>query len=593
MKSVVALWQACLREAGELHQVHVQRDMAYAMSRIEHEGLSFLTITLPAFEKDFLSALALGRVTSDHFLSFKKKGGLPAFLSGFLRCVFDTAGYIREDADPSVVRSLRQILLLVSKIELPTTPSRERDAVEAYVSTDVEVGRVEIDPDLLDRFSKWSRHMLGSYFSRIEKRIWSEPLPVRHSSGALATRESYNSRFGFSTYTERLHRIFPFWEVVTPSWRELVDGVDISMLPPELEPPVRVALVPKTMKGPRIIAMEPVWMQFVQQGLLSVFTDELRRDGDLAARCGWLDQEPNRRLARRGSIDGSFATIDLSEASDRVSVQVVRTLLGSAKYLLSAVMAARSERAELPDGRIIALNKFASMGSSMCFPIESLVFQVLVRMAIGESEGELRPSKRSSRFSRESRVFGDDLIVPEDSAPHLVRLLEAFGLKVNLNKSFTTGRFRESCGSDWFRGYDVSVFKLRSPFPTKARQPSLERAIDFHNRAFSHGWFSTAEFVAKWLLTTDYIPYGPPQEGSSYLWTYGKPTRQRWNRNLQRLETQSLVFKKRKPLDPLDGYGALKKFFQPHGDEPREVDHLQRDGRSQPVGVTVGWTAIA
>ena len=126
MKSVVMLWVACLKEAGDQYRVRTNRDLAYALSRVEKEGLSFLGITLPNFEKDLLTAVARGYAGSDLFAGFTQRGGLPTFMSGFLCQIFDVDGLLRDDADPSLLRAVRQVLLLVSKTEAPYSKRARR-----------------------------------------------------------------------------------------------------------------------------------------------------------------------------------------------------------------------------------------------------------------------------------------------------------------------------------------------------------------------------------------------------------------------------------------------------------------------------------
>ncbi len=594
MKSVVMLWVACLKEAGDQHHVRIDRDLAYAESRLEHEGLSFITIVLPGFEKDLLTAVSQGRIDSNHFVGFRRRGGLPAFLSGFLCRVFHSDGTLRPDADITALRAVRQVLLLVGKIELPVTRSRELEALAGYIKTDASLE--EIPEYLLRDFRDASRVLLAPYLAAVESRIWSGDWIPRHSSGALATRELYNSRHSFRTWTERLQSVLRWEDEVAVSYREIVDHVDdFSVLAPEHEPPSKVTTVPKTMKSPRIIAEEPVWNQFIQQGVLHVMTEVLQepRFRRLADIFSWLDQEPNRELARVGSIDGSFATLDLSEASDRVSLQLVEALLSQHPFLRDVVLASRSQRAKLSTGEEIVLNKFASMGSSLCFPMESMVFFIIEAMAWAEHEGMV-PSALRVRGLPRMRVYGDDLIVPSTVAQILSHRLEVYGLKVNARKSFTTGPIRESCGADWYHGVDISVFKIRVPFPeTEHQYDATSRTIEFHNNAYSAGWFLVAEEAAK-ALNGLYrsLPRVPVGTRISALWSWDpvKSNAVRLDPKLQRRQYRSFVFRQTKPTDPLAGYGALKKSFSPHHEE-RDLAHLERDGRSRYAGVHIGWSA--
>lgn len=595
MKSVVMLWFVCLTEAGDLHHVRTSRDAAYAASRIEQEGESFITITLPTFEKDLLSGIAQGKIGSNSFFGFRKRRGLPTFLSGFLRQLFDSDGVLRVDADPQVLKTLRQILLLAKKVSVPATDGRIKAALRSYISTDEQLE--DIPGNLLAEFQEASRVLLAPYLSDVEARLWSGDWQPRHSSGALATRESYNSRFSNRVWTERLQQVFPWWEDLACSWREIYDHAsDFSILARDKEPPCKVTFVPKTMKGPRIIAEEPAWIQYVQQGIFRVMSEVIQdpKHRKLLEMFAWNDQAPNRELARLGSIDGSYATLDLSEASDRVHLQLVEALLSSAPFLRECVLAARSESVIMPTGKVHRLKKFASMGSALCFPIESMVFFIIESMAWGDSQG-IVPSALRMRGLPRMRVYGDDLIVPIEVAHLLAQRLESYGLKVNLAKSFTTGLFRESCGADWFRGEDVSVFKMGHPLPESIRQTEyLNKGIQFHNRVYDAGWFLVAREIEKALKRVlPRIPSVPVGMPVSALWSHDGATAVRHHPGLQRIQVKVLIFRQVKPVDPLDGYGAFKKVNQDY--DPYRLksrDHLERDGRGHYVGVHSGWSVV-
>ena len=61
-------------------------------------------------------------------------------------------------------------------------------------------------------------------------------------------------------------------------------------------------------------------------------------------------------------------------------------------------------------------------------------------------------------------MYGDDIIVPSNASADAVAVLRAFGFTPNARKTFTTGSFRESCGGDYFMGYDVrSVYITTEP----------------------------------------------------------------------------------------------------------------------------------
>lgn len=93
MKSTeLLLTHAILTDVGLALHTSIDRDWSYLQSRFEHEGLSFLTITLPTFAKDFERCLEQGYVSASEFRSFKKdrsSGLIPSFLRGITAYVFD------------------------------------------------------------------------------------------------------------------------------------------------------------------------------------------------------------------------------------------------------------------------------------------------------------------------------------------------------------------------------------------------------------------------------------------------------------------------------------------------------------------------
>jgi len=377
------------------------------------------------------------------------------------------------------------------------------------------------------------------------------------------------------------------------NWRHLYDeSSGIRVLSPAEEVPSRVTSVPKTMKTPRIIAMEPSWNNQIQQAILRCICDTLESDKFASLNSGfyWDTQDHNRSLAKVGSESTRLATIDLSEASDRVSLQLIRDgLLKHHRGLQQAILACRSERAKLPSGDVIPLKKFASMGSALTFPLESMVFYTVIHLAWKACYGKVHSALTPNDGVR---VYGDDMVVPVEMVPFLIKELETFGLKVNATKSFWTGFFRESCGEDYYAGFPVKTVKLGGVLPYKGRLDLVVKAIEFHNNLFNAGYFGTARYVKHLVLKDSglrtHIPSIPPSHtGLGFFSNDESEWKTRVNPNLQKLEYRVLIKRTSKPTDPLLDYGALRKFFNPH--DLRELDHLRRDGRSQLVGLTTGW----
>lgn len=272
------------------------RDIKTLKSRVAHEGISFLTITLPSFCKDFERSLAQGAIDSTCFLGFKKYGAIPAFLRGMLSHVFDqsTGGVLDEieglDAvDIQCIRAIRQICLSFKKIEIDCEPERVRQSVERFVETERDLSTISVPETLVNDFVNVSRILYDNALSNVTL----DDLRPKHGPGATAEGVQGNRKFSWQFWHERLEPYFPFIETAYPSVS--VYGTkefqNVTLLTEEQEMPVRVTLVPKTLKGPRIIAIEPCCMQYVQQAIRSELYNILERSYYTNGHINFRDQK--------------------------------------------------------------------------------------------------------------------------------------------------------------------------------------------------------------------------------------------------------------------------------------------------------------
>jgi hypothetical protein len=569
------------------------------MRRIKHEGLSFLTITLPAFAKDFEKALDQEQVDSTLFVGYSKNECLPRFLSGFTSQVFNVkTGVLLDDPSIDAILCVRQICYLFHKLELPCTPARERAAFSAYIECEQSIqDSIEtVSSTQQDAFQRVARLLFGKLFSSIDRKIYNGDIVPKHGPGATADRVRGNAKFSTKLWTKRLEEVFPAMEFLYTSPRHFLnaieDGVGPEWLDPGSEIPVRVVSVPKTLKTPRIIAIEPVHMQYVQQGLMEVIVKGIESNDSLLRHfIGFTDQIPNRTMACQGSKDGDLATLDLSEASDRVSTLHVDLLTADFHWLNSAVFACRSSKAEVPEFGIQTLLKYASMGSALTFPLEAMVFLTIVFLGIEQELNTQVSEELISEFIGKVRVYGDDIIVPVEYVHSVIDILSVFGLKVNVNKSFWTGKFRESCGGDYYAGNDVTVMRSRRELPSSPKcVQEIISAVSFRNQAYTSGFWRTADFLDQWLR--DIIPFPNVQDTSpglgrhSYL---GYET-QRVCPVLQRSLVRAAVVTSKIPESNLEGPDALLKCFLKRGSEPfADIKHLERAGRPVSLDIKHRW----
>jgi len=599
MKSLMLLWHRVAVDYATRCCTSASRDFSTVTRRVEHEGISFLTITLPAFGKDFERSLELGAVEQHLWSSStswkKSKGGLPLFLGGFLAQVFNPeSGKLLDDPSIDAILAIRQLSLMFAKIALPCSDARERAAYDGYIQCELDIHRCDSSRSLsLERdFSTTSQALFARPLTKVDFQVYHCEILPKHGPGATADFLRGNGKFEQRTWTTRLEKILPAGEFLLPNWSFYDSLEEVDFREPGSEEPVRVVSVPKTLKTPRIIAIEPC-MMYTQQALLECLLEEITADKTLNSMLGFDDQIPNQVLARQGSRFGDLATLDLSEASDRVSNQLVEILFKNYPHLGEAVQATRSLRADVKGHGIIPLAKFASMGSALTFPIEAMVFLTVVISAISKESNLPVSRELLSKLKGRVRIYGDDIIIPVEYVRAVIADLEAFGLKVNTNKSFWNGKFRESCGREYYDGFDVSIVKVRQLIPeSRRRVDRVISTVSLRNQLYFAGCWG----AARWLdgLLGKLLKYFPVVESTSpvlgrhsFLPGYesGREDGRIFAPMVKGWRITSVI-----PEDILDDKGALLKFFLKRGGLPSvDENHLTHAGRAQAVNIKLGW----
>jgi len=641
VKSLMSLWSCAADDLAARCCTSATRDIKTVSSRFEHEGLSFLAITLADFGKATQKWLDQGFVVPSDVPAFRRDRltGLPVFMQGFLGRVFNpVSGVLLDDPCIDAIHAIRRLTLMFSKIALPesqdsggdfrkvVTAKRERSAMHAFVQCEQEVRESDslLDPQFLEDFKRMSNMLFADTFAKVDRDVYWGRLIPKHGPGAVADRLTSNGKFNQRAWPRRLQRCFPASEFMFSNQREYADYKhEIDFLEPGSEIPVRVITVPKTLKSPRVIAIEPTAMQYCQQALKRSLASALKEDDFLSRTIGSDDQTPNQRLARSGSLSGDLATLDLSEASDRVSNQHVRALFEDFPHLHEAVQSCRSRKADVPGHGVIRLAKFASMGSALCFPVEAMVFTTLIFLGIErELSSPLSRHQLIKLFDERVRVYGDDLIVPREHVLSVVDELSTFGYRVNAGKSYWTGRFRESCGREYYDGHDVSVVKVRRVLPTRQQDASgVISSVALRNLFYQDCEWQSAKWMDHYLGTLlshfpDVGPSSPLLGRVTFLdldSTYSTP-KSGDRRSISKLDVhlhsplvRGYKVQSRIPIDKLDGPGAMLKcllraptfsrFALPINVEPNmalpsvDTDHLERSGRPEAVSIKLGWAS--
>lgn len=454
--ALVPLYQAMFNDIGAPWNC-----FQYLSRRIKSEGWHFVSTILPSLEKTLLSGLSSGKLAqNDNF--FSPKGQVyPRFLQSLWAQVFEKDGTLKGVgvASPIAVQQIRQILGFAYKATVPCGPDKEEAAVQQFISTENELANF-VQSDSID----WDDDPILDFGSRVIEGMFADyeevrsTLKFRHGPGVTAnipTIQKFEAplsrfpsvrEFGDSFFfnerdeNERMGRYKPM------SHRGLFSNNE--------KPTAAIKLVPKDARGPRIISAEPFENQWVQQGIRGYMYDRIETHPLTGGHLNFTDQTVNRALACKASITREFSTLDLKEASDRVSYKLVESLFSRTTLLWDLVWS-RSVATKLPDGTVLDLAKFAPMGSALCFPVLALsIYMILFAGLVGVG---FPPEQAKGMIY----VYGDDVIVSTRYANYCVALLERYGLLVNKNKSFIDSRFAESCGMDCFDGNDVSIVRLK------------------------------------------------------------------------------------------------------------------------------------
>jgi len=590
----------CTAECSDL------RDLETIRSRVEKEGISFLTITLPSFAKEFDRSLAQGYIDSTMFRGFRKIGSIPAFLQGMTSRIFDreTGRLYEQDGllDHNVatfIDGVRQICLAFKKVELDCAPERVTAAISSFAQTEYSFDEFRVSQELYDLFRSVSVVLWTSCLSGIQL----DKLRPRHGPGATSEGISGNQKFFWRRWYDRLEPYFPlFFNAYLLSAVDSEEARIVEVVPPELEKPVKVTPVPKTLKGPRIIAIEPVCMQYAQQAIRHALYERIENSVLAGGHVNFSDQTVNQGIALSASRDGRLATIDLSEASDRVPYRLALSMFDVHPDLRDAVDACRSTHAQLPDGTIIGpLKKFASMGSALCFPVEAMYFYTICVGALLRIQNLPVTHENVRMVSRDVYVYGDDIVVPSKHAVAVLDYLQKYNCKVNTDKSFWNGKFRESCGVEAYGGEMVTPTYVRKPQPENRQQADrLVSWIETANLFQKKGYVRTSSHIynvcERYLGVLPFVSEDSPGLGRVTCRSY-EITRERYNVELQRYEVKCWTTEPVYRADELDGHAALMKCLSGlEGRNPPDyisrvpIHILERESRSRLINNLVSPT---
>lgn len=586
------LHDVCKTHGAVFNSSALRNTLRKVNRRVEKEGIGFLTKTLPRLGKAFDKALT-GHPLDAVSLGFRAlpDSKLPRFLGELFKMVLAPDGTVLPTPCAKSVSEIRQILYFLNKYELPYSEELELQVISQFEKTDRDL--LAVSERLLDESGYWeeldnyttnsvehrafSSALFEHYYFRNEADRYSvvrrarillerlfarfDPMDIfpRHGPGAVATKQKLWEKYLWKNVSAKITSVYPLDAYFYASLGHVCDRLQSFQAVGEADLPARVILVPKDSRGPRLISCEPVDYQWIQQGLGRAIVRHVEHVGLTKFNVFFTNQQPNQFGALLGSELGKYATLDLKEASDRVSVGLVHLLFPQA--LSKCLMACRSSSTVLPDGKEITLSKFAPMGSCLCFPIMALSIWAILTAAAPDAD------TRAGIL-----VYGDDVIVPTAYATDAITQLESFGLLVNRDKSCTGGLFRESCGTDAFQGVNVTPVRLRTVWETSRSPESYCSWIAYANSFYDRKYFSTYDLIVGWLHSV----YGEVPADDMFQTKTRldkpcpclrevpdamRPKRKRTNKGLQKTQWNVWTLKTPAVTKVIDGWSMLLRWF--------------------------------
>jgi hypothetical protein len=222
--------------------------------------------------------------------------------------------------DAKAMRYLRQLLLFCYKASVTHDNTKTEKAFQGFLETNLAVRRfgdslARESPRLLDSV----RRHVQSVLYRFNEKVFTPS----HGPGAVT-----NSKWRWEDWYSTIEYVYPYSDHLCFYFnRDHCEQLDGCTMSEHIE--ARVIAVPKDSRGPRLICVHPaesIWVQQAVRRNLERAISSRRCPGFGPWPCGriWFqDQSVNGRIALLSSRTRRYATLDMKEASDRISEPLV------------------------------------------------------------------------------------------------------------------------------------------------------------------------------------------------------------------------------------------------------------------------------
>lgn len=400
---------------------------------------------------------------------------------------------------PSDFREANSCIQFPMRLTLRDVDWIENDNITSFLKFEDDLANLSYPKWIIDRL----RNIITDWFRDINL----DDLRPNHGNGATGDVKRGS---GVCEKYQKLQR------TAAADWFEKAYGPTLPSCCNFDEKPMRsalsqigvVQLVPKGFDKKRVISMEATTHQYYQKAVADCIRRFVSAHKDMHI-C-FENQQYNRDLALEGSEKGNYGTVDISSASDSVTLLLVEEIFRDTP--LRPFLSMFRTPFVIISGNILFTRKYLPMGSDLCFPIESIVFSAISKLAV----------QTSGCRHKYYRVYGDDIVIPRRAEKMLLYFLELLHFDVNQSKSFLgEPGFRESCGIEAYLGIDVSPIRISRRWNVvllnhaekRKHDPSaLPASIDLCNRLLAFGYPTARRYMLHRLLEVyPQIPFGYPE----------------------------------------------------------------------------------
>lgn len=305
---------------------------------------------------------------------------------------------------------------------------------------------------VLGRARKIARSILGRYDpeSTINAARFGKkssigcPLAVAYIDEKLSNVQAFTSSAECAKW---FHKNLGDDPILSKLVAELYDkAVKCRQIPHLSHESLNLVLVPKSWKVYRPITPLTLLALYYSYGVGDQVTEALSNYGLDIRRL----QQRHRQLVKQFSLSRTHATVDLKSASQSLTSDLLNSVLPREWFVACKKTFTHQLVVKIDDvDTAFYTASVLPMGNGLTFPVETLVFYCITK-AIGEL------AEVKGVYS----VYGDDLIYPSRLHKFTRVIYPMFNLWINSDKTFVKAPFRESCGSDYYRGADVRPFFL-------------------------------------------------------------------------------------------------------------------------------------